>query len=745
MNYIIEICVAIDIAILSIAYPILIDKISNIGVKYNSEYLPNVFDSEFPQRKICKRVFKNTSAFQITLILTVASFIFKILPLKSLESFQGCFIVENSADILILLLTILLTFFLFKWLNKIMLYQGKASELLKYLINKYNIQEEEDQLKTYLLKTINEFTIYAIEKQDIHLQTSLLDFYYKLFQSYRLNTNEIEGAIYPVDLYSVVNEIIIVSANNKNEKLKILEHRASSGIWLLGESFKFSKISKDTYYWLWRNIIESTEYKKLISNYWATASQYFDYSLSGNSSRYYSVENISEKTNIDKERERFQELNFVLGGLLYYQNKFDTLKYILSFSQTIPPSYPLLPQTMDDIFYWFDYFNNDSKKVEDLVESRYYFPDIDNFGAGYNVQYYVNLYISLLFIRQFTLNSIYIYQDFKNFINLTNVLSILYSYAARLQYFKDCIETVLLNDELLNSLNFIVDKNEILETFDDLKNKIENSIDMNRLQANINADKIKLFNDTANKLITKAFSNYNEVENVVDFDNVDEKNIISIMGKMTLFSKSAFIEDGTSNINYHSIFAEDIVNNSIKYYLPNSFIVAKTNSYIIERKYLLKGIGIITENLKDIVIISLNPTGETDLLIENSKKYKGMIVKIPTTNDLLNDVFFILDKKYLPKFESKDIPQEMKNKFNLNQINDSIKLYTGVIDINLPENNQLKDEYITKDDIELKVLVLISFIFLIKWKKDRKIAMLSVADPFRERGILNKIEDLKSL
>ena len=45
MEYVIEICVAIDIAILSIAYPILIDKISNIGQKYNSEYLPNVFES----------------------------------------------------------------------------------------------------------------------------------------------------------------------------------------------------------------------------------------------------------------------------------------------------------------------------------------------------------------------------------------------------------------------------------------------------------------------------------------------------------------------------------------------------------------------------------------------------------------------------------------------------------------------------------------------------------------------------
>ena len=44
ITYIIEICVAIIIALLSIAYPIIVDKTSNIGEKYNSEYVENGFD-----------------------------------------------------------------------------------------------------------------------------------------------------------------------------------------------------------------------------------------------------------------------------------------------------------------------------------------------------------------------------------------------------------------------------------------------------------------------------------------------------------------------------------------------------------------------------------------------------------------------------------------------------------------------------------------------------------------------------
>ncbi len=46
LKYIIEICIGIDIAIIGIAYPIIIDKISNIGNRYDSNYLSEVFEQE---------------------------------------------------------------------------------------------------------------------------------------------------------------------------------------------------------------------------------------------------------------------------------------------------------------------------------------------------------------------------------------------------------------------------------------------------------------------------------------------------------------------------------------------------------------------------------------------------------------------------------------------------------------------------------------------------------------------------
>jgi hypothetical protein len=742
MKYVIEICVAIDITILGIAYPILIDKISNIGQKYNSEYLPNVFDSEYPDNKIVGKV----SFFQLILILTLLSFVFQIFWLEPVEFFKSNIFIENSADILVFIFTLILTISFFYWVNKIMLFQGKASELLKYLISKYDNEKEENQAKTYLLKTINEFAIFAIEKQDIHLQESLLGFYFKQFHRFKENFDQDVGPEFPIDLCNVTNEIIETSISNQNKKLKALEHRASSGTWLFGESFKFAKISKSTYVWLWRNLVTSSNHKNLIGNYWSSASQYLNYSLSGITPEY-DENRISNQPEIEKveiERNRFLEFNYALGGLIYYKDEYNTLKYILSFSQSQPPSYPLLPQTMDEIFYWFDQFSNEFKSRAEPVEYKYFFPEIDNLGISRNVAHNICLYISLLFVRQFTQQTIYVYQNFMIFHNLTNDLQELYSYNDRLPYFKNCIETILSNKTLLDNLNYKVVTEEVIDTFANLDKKIKEKIDLTKLNGKLSAEKIQTFKNSTNQNIKSALDIYKKIENNNDFSNIDESNITSINGELIVSSKSSFTDNDIPNFNFDSIYSQHIANNKIKYFLPNSFLIARTDKYLIERKQLIEGFERIIKDLKDKIIVAIKPSYETEQLIAESK-FKAIIVEIPSTNNRLSDTFFILDKKDLPKFESKNLPQKEIDKFALTPIDEEYKLYSNVIDINLPENSALREEYITKDDNDLKVLILISFILLIKWKKDRKITMLSLTSPYQERGIVNKLEELKEL
>ena len=138
---IVSICVALDITILGIAYPIISDKISNIGEKFKSQYIPVIFESEFPQRKLAKfsigeKEFKITY-FKLILFVTLLTFFFQIFQFSPPKDSEN-YLVNNSADLVLLVLTVTLTIFLLIWLDKVGLYNGKAKSLLTYLIKKYN-------------------------------------------------------------------------------------------------------------------------------------------------------------------------------------------------------------------------------------------------------------------------------------------------------------------------------------------------------------------------------------------------------------------------------------------------------------------------------------------------------------------------------------------------------------------------------------------------------------------------------
>lgn len=295
-------------------------------------------------------------------------------------------------------------------------------------------------------------------------------------------------------------------------------------------------------------------------------------------------------------------------------------------------------------------------------------------------------------------------------------------------------------------MNFIVKKEEIIEIFDDLDKKIKDKIDITKLNANLSAEKIQTFKNSTNQNIKDALEQYKIIVNKNDFSNVDESIITSINGELIVSSKSSFTDNDIPNINFDTIYSQHIANNKIKYFLPNSFLLARTDKYLIERKQVISGFERVIKDVKNKIIVAIRPRYESKKMIDESK-FKDILVEIPSTNNDLNDTFFILDKKDLPIFESKDLPQNVIDKFSLTLLDENCKykIYSNVIDINLPENIALKEEYSTKDEKELKVLILILFIFLIKWKKDRKITMLSLTSPFQERGIVNTLEDLKEL
>lgn len=211
LENIIEICVAIDIAILGIAYPIIVDKISNIGDKFSSQYISVLFSAEFPQKSrkitIGKKEY-SISVFKLAIYLTLLSFPFLIFKFPPLFGWDNWFI-NNSANLLVFFLSIILILLFFTWLDKVSLYNGKSISLLNHLINRHNAITKKVEIRQYSLKAINELTFYAIEKQDEHLQETLLKFYSNVFVNIRQNHDKRIPLVYPIDIYFLVNKLNI--------------------------------------------------------------------------------------------------------------------------------------------------------------------------------------------------------------------------------------------------------------------------------------------------------------------------------------------------------------------------------------------------------------------------------------------------------------------------------------------------------------------------------------------------------
>lgn len=236
-------------------------------------------------------------------------------------------------------------------------------------------------------------------------------------------------------------------------KLRAIEHRAVSGIWLLGEDFEDIIISEETYGWLWRNIYNICDNPRLVKMFWANSSQYFDYRLQSVYPDYSSQDGnliMNNKEQVNKrneERKRFLEFHYALGGLLLFRKQYKTLNYLFEYSQSQPPKYALLPETTTEIFQWFEFYRNEFKH-RTPIDARYDFPELDNLGNRRQVNFWICSYITVLFLRQYSLHQYYTYQNFTEQPNLPDEVLVLSSWLDSASFFERYLNDILSNKEL---------------------------------------------------------------------------------------------------------------------------------------------------------------------------------------------------------------------------------------------------------------------------------------------------------
>ena len=130
--------------------------------------------------------------------------------------------------------------------------------------------------------------------------------------------------------------------------------------------------------------------------------------------------------------------------------------------------------------------------------------------------------------------------------------------------------------------------------------------------------------------------------------------------------------------------------------------------------------------------------------LENNKYKDIEIIDIPVSNyHLVGQAFFILRRNDLPNLKLNDINKKEIEKYSLQEIDNDLHLYSTVL--NLYKHPDILDELQPSNqdkDLRKQVLIDLSFIFEIRWKKKIDNVMIKTYTEYRERGIPDNLNNV---
>jgi hypothetical protein len=610
-------------------------------------------------------------------------------------------------------------------------------------------------------KALIDVFLNSIARKNYTLVSTISRFLYDAFKKERDKAGN-NPVVYPNAYYELIYKTIEDLAQLNNRKFAAIEKRTSGGIWLLGE-LQGHKISDITYTWLWRNLILAIQYEKdnMILDHWETSHQYISYSLDfiqpdyNYSSSKLEIKNEEQVNNRKQEREKFLEFHYALGGLLMYKHRYLCIKQIFDYTTSHPPKYELLPDSMSDIFHFYNEFRDPYEMKYTWISSQYPFPDLRGINSDYVIKKWISSYFAILFLRQYTINPYLITMKPLDFPILPKTQSEIKNWIDGLDFFKNLVSEHLNNKELISSMNldFITpewcelnEKIYPLDFIDTLKEKLLNEYKQNAITIPISKEKIAQFENSTKEIIEKRIDSFNHLSNKVDFTGETDKWYVN--GQRMLQSKDAFSETPeVHHIDFDSFLAS-VLSRNISDGIASTFFYKKSDSYLLKQEDIFKAIDKLNiSNEYLIVSFGINIEHYINYLkVPNLslQKYKDIEIHTYDGSRLVGSSLFLLKKTDLPFISTKNIEKEQIEKYSLNKISDSINLHTSIIDLNTTTKEIFNENKDSKEEDEIRKSVLMSIIISteIKWKKNVNVINLVEYSEYRQKGLPNSLNDI---
>ena len=743
-----EFCIPTIIGIFTFATPLILQTISRIDDKYESTLLAKLFVKDW----VC-RVFIGFA------IGSFASLLLWMLNLPRVVDWGVLNVwIDNSASLILLISVIAL----------IVAACGILYLTYTYYIPKKLVARLQKQCNTHLNERIyfdgvSKVLNYSISKADEELARQTYSAIIDVLIKTRTNKSGQE-IIYPDEFYDAVFEANERLLKRERKTLSYLNEGSMLSIFI--DEVQQTIISDKTYQYMWLGLRQAVLYNnsEAIKAYWEKAHQYANFALDRIHPEYDKDFNIVNKEALDQQKtikEKFVEFHYALGGLLLYHKMYDTLEYIMSWTNQQPPKYILVPSTMSEVInMYMQIAFKDGIRGFMYYESHYPFIGVRGVNASDIIRFWIKKYMAVLFLRQYTLHSHYIYEDTLQLPRVPESMSEKYAWNNELDILQDLLQKICADTEMLEALGYqhmsdkqwFVEKDkptpsELIESF---KAQIEYDMERTRKEQSISKTKLEEFYTATRSILCPVFAQYQSL-----FGNIsitENYNKISIIGSHQIMDKQAFVEDQEiCHANADSIVAEH-ASLDFRQLALNIFIYMQSRRYILKEQDVWTTINNLPNDKNDFVIFSignnLNYLKLKESKLQNTNggwSYNGIpIIDIHhSMNDLVSQSLWITRKSDVPYLMFNKISNENDiSKYQLSEIDEQYHIFASIVDVYATPTikKELEDRKIL--DAETKAVVCVDFNAEVRCKKTAKAIQLKIYSQFGNKEQANSVEDV---
>jgi hypothetical protein len=737
MDYI-TLSVAFISGILGVAYPILLQVVTNLSEKYQSENILIVFKQE-----------KIQSIFQYTLYGSISLLVLFIIISRC------CVHLEILAFVILyalLIATLTLIIFFLILVKKVLLFFNPI-ELVGFLIKKH---DDFTQADNNYFASITDITISSIKKENQPILMTLTDFLNLDFRK----SIVIDNMHQTVDISSahlnLIRKCSQTYLQDQSPNNYYLKNQMVSFGFVLDNNVEYA-LSNETKSCLWATLTDYCIAKNddFLMAYWKKAHSYFTSGIPAIYLDYdFSTEIPKNKAVHDqrnKIRHDFMHFNYLAGALMLHTGNYDALKRIFRYTQTLPESYELLPDTIGSIYKSFIEFEDPFDEQYVFIESSFPFPKLDGLKSHLLIKYAVRLYLALLFIRLYFLQSTEYLRSPLDLPQPPQDNSEKKLWLEKLELFYYAVGKTVNNSDLFKALNFDAvndqdwlirsNKKSPLDLLKEFETLLKTSIGEQEQNQTVVADKLEKFKSSSIKLIRQTSEKIVKATNSeIPTETLTKKWYVN--GLKQLLDKAPFAQNKVSNhLNFDSFLGTQLSSKLLTGFIE-TFYLNVTSSYVIKIEDMERAFEQLSLDETYVIISTKN---RLTYLAKNLKTNKlseenfgdTPIISFDNFNfPLVDQSLFILKKEDLPIVSFQNPSKQEIEKYHLEPYDQHINLFGNVMNLNnYPELQQEILIDFPDSKIETSVLAILAMQMEIKWKTNKKVLMLRIQTPYNNRGI----------